>query len=678
MVRHSRRNRDLGPISKVDKDFIFKALSNTVNDHSGVANVPQSLTVNALTVSPAIRYECSALTGTDGSLAGVTGPTLSVQSTGASYTSGLTPFTGTDGAVTFAGTSTKYLGRTAEANAWDVGLNDFVITMVGTTSVTSGSTGKHRGGTIPIASTPGWGFLWGTTLGAFDMSDGTTVINVDISLSAGAWFLIQVFCDRSENSANGLRIYINGTLAASGNPSTVSGSMSDATAPTFLGRNITGPISFLSVHNQAGWFAGGATNATQWDIAAKETAAKFFGVFPQLAKGNPSPTAMTRSSIGYLDRVVNEGTSERRLFPVGNNWSRYCKRKELVGGEFFRGVLLEGQSTNLCLQSETFDNASWTKTASAVTANSLAAPTGDTTADSLIADGTSAQHYVSQAVTLTATGYILSVFAKVGNQNFIILENSTIATGLCWFNLSTGAVGTKQAGITEALIDSYGNGWYRCSIRFTGTVASHTFRISAASADNTTTFTGNSVATNTYLWGAQVELIPQDTNPSSYISTTTVSATRTTDVLQYKMNDGNFYTIAGQLGVDVMYPFSKAPTNVHAVVNVSAAESSTADCHYIRVSNSTGFGLVISNISSVGQYSITGTTNNVDGERHSLINSWQSNSAKLYVDGSQQSTTDTAVNLLSAPPAVLTVGEVSQSAYQNSLIGNIYIKKVSL
>jgi hypothetical protein len=50
------------------------------------------------------------------------------------------------------------------------------------------------------------------------------------------------------------------------------------------------------------------------------------------------------------------------------------------------GLLVEEQRTNLLLRSEEFDNASWTNSASLVTANTAVAPNGTLTADTLTPD----------------------------------------------------------------------------------------------------------------------------------------------------------------------------------------------------------------------------------------------------------------------------------------------------
>jgi hypothetical protein len=81
--------------------------------------------------------------------------------------------------------------------------------------------------------------------------------------------------------------------------------------------------------------------------------------------------------------------------------------------------LIEKVRTNLVLQSETFDNASWTKLNSAtVTANTSVAPDGTTTADTLTLT-TNISSSIAQTIT-TVSELTFSVYAKVasGTKNF--------------------------------------------------------------------------------------------------------------------------------------------------------------------------------------------------------------------------------------------------------------------
>ena len=109
---------------------------------------------------------------------------------------------------------------------------------------------------------------------------------------------------------------------------------------------------------------------------------------------------------------------------------------------------------NLLLASESFDAASWTKTTVTPTANSIAAPNGTTTADTLAASG--ANGTALQTFTAEAISYTFGVWLKrkTGTGNIQIAADSgtyttvTITSDWALYTISqTPTAGSKTAGI---------------------------------------------------------------------------------------------------------------------------------------------------------------------------------------------------------------------------------------
>jgi hypothetical protein len=176
--------------------------------------------------------------------------------------------------------------------------------------------------------------------------------------------------------------------------------------------------------------------------------------------------------------------------------------------------------TNSWLRSHAFDNASWTKSEVTVGADATTSPDGTTNAESVTPSTNSTGHYVRQDVTTTAAAWTFSVYAKANGYDFVWISNDGGSTRT-WFNLSTGAVGTSQGGVTYAISDA-GGGWYRVSITETMTAASNALFVGASNADATSTFAGNG-SSGIRLWGAQAEA---GSFPSPYIPTFGATATR--------------------------------------------------------------------------------------------------------------------------------------------------------
>jgi len=182
--------------------------------------------------------------------------------------------------------------------------------------------------------------------------------------------------------------------------------------------------------------------------------------------------------------------------------------------------LVEYAPHNLLLQSQTFDNASWLKSNSSITANAIAAPDGTVTADKLVEAATTSVHSATQAVTFAANFiYTASVYAKAGERSFLIIQ-PTGDSRFAYYNLSNGTVGTVSGSPLSTQIQSVGNNWYRCTITVTspGATAANCILYSAAT-DGNATYTGDGTS-GIYLWGAQLSVGPY---PLDYTPTTSAA-----------------------------------------------------------------------------------------------------------------------------------------------------------
>jgi len=182
------------------------------------------------------------------------------------------------------------------------------------------------------------------------------------------------------------------------------------------------------------------------------------------------------------------------------------------------GVNLLGTGQNFVIYSQAINGSNWATLSSAtLTGNSTTAPDGTSTASTLTASGTQSaarRGLNSPYFAISGETFTASIYFKAGTANYGWISLTFIGTSsYAWFNLSTGTVGSVNAGVTST-ITNVGNGWYRCSATgvSTNTYAFVDYGISGA--DNTTTVTAG---TTIYLWGAQLEAGPIT---NTYVPTT--------------------------------------------------------------------------------------------------------------------------------------------------------------
>lgn len=210
-----------------------------------------------------------------------------------------------------------------------------------------------------------------------------------------------------------------------------------------------------------------------------------------------------------------------------------------------RGLLVEEQRTNLQLASSDLGNGSyWSTLNMSISANSGNAPDGTATADFLVPSaGTGTKYIYSNPTPYTKTAganNAVSIFAKSSDFQYITiqaLDNGSGAYIHAGFDLLNGIVGSSATGgvatFVSSSIQNVGNGWYRCVV--VGSSSGTQGRIAIGVGGNATlTSTGDGVK-GAFIWGVQAE--DNVSFSTSYIPTTSASATRSADVCQITGSD---------------------------------------------------------------------------------------------------------------------------------------------
>jgi hypothetical protein len=185
--------------------------------------------------------------------------------------------------------------------------------------------------------------------------------------------------------------------------------------------------------------------------------------------------------------------------------------------------LIKTAVTNNTTYSQDFGNAAIGKNNSTVTDNTATSPVGDSTADKVTEDVATSEHGVTlpNFSYAASTVYTFTIFAKAVERNrlrVLLPESSFGQNKVVWFDLSDGSViQTSGTGITSSVV-AYPDGWYRCAISATTTIAASgtAAQLRLVNTGTTVTYTGNGTS-GIFLWGAQLE---QSSTAGEYIPTT--------------------------------------------------------------------------------------------------------------------------------------------------------------
>jgi hypothetical protein len=259
-----------------------------------------------------------------------------------------------------------------------------------------------------------------------------------------------------------------------------------------------------------------------------------------------------------------------------------------------KGLLIEETRTNLLTYSSEFDNASWVKSSTTVTANSINGPDGTLSADT-IASTASVNNNINKTVNLSlSTAYTFSLFLKAGTSTrsrvliFDTVGAVTIADVSINWTSGVPSFTARSPDYTQKSLVSFGNGWYR----FTGTFTSSATNVAHRCSLYPDFSSG---VNNVNAYGADLEA---GAFATSYIPTTTTSLTRNADVVS--MTGTNFSDWYNQTEGSFVFQYSRyqntdafgivletKPSSTSTANRFGAAATSTADPRFQLVPNGT-------------------------------------------------------------------------------------------
>lgn len=254
---------------------------------------------------------------------------------------------------------------------------------------------------------------------------------------------------------------------------------------------------------------------------------------------HPQFEDVTGQSVQTAAEYVSTNVLSSPFHGANVDWVKYFDTDAnwvAIPNATLKWFLCEWARTNLFLQSEDFVT-SWAVTGGgSVSSNQWLAPNGFMWMDKFIPWVTTIAQYIGQPVTTTANTYTQSVYVKSSWYNYIQMWcSSSISSWYVNFDLSTGTV--TASSIWTGVIEALPNGVYRCSaITWNVLAATGSFvvwLIATPTSTRASSFGWNGTDW-IFLWWAQFETWQ---NASSYIPTTTTTATRNIDVLTYDVRN---------------------------------------------------------------------------------------------------------------------------------------------
>ena len=217
------------------------------------------------------------------------------------------------------------------------------------------------------------------------------------------------------------------------------------------------------------------------------------------------------SSLAMIPTAYKDG----KLYSVrptdGSGDFTFIRGSNLSATRVNASQLIEKGSENVLLQSNQFDTT-WGNNNTTETSGQADKDGGT---DAWLINSTSSFGSVIQGISSVSGVFTLSVYAKAGTNNWMLLRMLGSSNSRAWFDLENGVLGSTDGPTIESKIESVGGGWYRCSV--TGNMTS--FSQVLLYPTNANLVVG--AVGNIYIQDSQVEL---GLAASPYIETTTTTA----------------------------------------------------------------------------------------------------------------------------------------------------------
>lgn len=313
--------------------------------------------------------------------------------------------------------------------------------------------------------------------------------------------------DKSQNLALGAELVTNGDFSSGTGWSFAGGG---------VGQSISGGKLIYSNANNLGAYQSIVAAGNYYECTFTIDSITAGGVRFSLAS---STKGVTRTAPGtYTERLFAYGaTAFFQLESVGNTScvidNASCKK--ISGNHAYQSTSANRPTLtaryNLLTKTDQYDAADWIKDGLTITPDSVAAPSGF--ADAAYETATTGTHRVYESATTAATSNTYYTIAKpIGGRDWIYLRirDNTANERKAWFNITTGATGTAETGLTST-IAAAGSGFYLCKVVIaTAFAGAQSVVIGTASADGVESFAGD-ITKGVAIWRSDLRPTDQAT-----------------------------------------------------------------------------------------------------------------------------------------------------------------------
>lgn len=323
----------------------------------------------------------------------------------------------------------------------------------------------------------------------------------------------------------------------------------------------------------------------------------------------PLPFDFTRASSGTT--VNQSGLIET----VGSGLPRIDFQDNTNGA-----LLLEPSRTNSLPYSADFSQ--WSTASGASVVGNQEGVGGSNSAYKFTSDGSSNTRLF---YSLSVSGlHSYSVFAKKNTLDYISLYANDDSNARVWFNLDNGTLGNQEAGGTGN-IEDYGNGWYRCTLKFNSSNLVNV-RIYNSNANDVVGGTAGSV----FIQYAQLEA---GSYATSYIPTSGSAVTRVADACNNGANEQVINSTEGVLYCEIQ---ALSADGTNRFINLNDGTTSNRVALFYDTNNALrGFITGIASIAT--QATIT--------DNNKVALKYKSGDIALWLNGVEVGTNTSAISL---------------------------------